>query len=159
MNGKNLTSGTDYRVTYTYVNNTRLLNGTLKKAGSAVDLRYDVIPVETLITVKVTGLNNYTGNNTETTIRIYKNSISSAKVTVNPQIYTGSEIQPGIDQMTVMIGKQELGVGDFEIVSYKNNIKKGTAKVTIRGIGNYGGTKTVSFKIVEKSFSLFDWLF
>ena len=29
--------------------------------------------------------------------------------------------------------------------------KKGTAKVTIRGIGNYGGEKTVTFKINSKS--------
>ncbi len=37
----------------------------------------------------------------------------------------------------------------YEIVpgSYKNNTKKGTAKVMIRGIGEYGGYKEAAFKI------------
>lgn len=152
VNGKVLAEGKDYKVSYTYLNNTRLTNGTLKKAGTKVTQK-DIIPVETLIKVEVDGAGNYTGN-AQTVIRIYKKSIASAKVTVKPQIYTGSEIQPGIDQMTVMIGKEELQVGDYEIVGYTNNIKKGTAKVTIRGIGSYGGTKTVNFKIVQKPFVL-----
>ena len=45
---------------------------------------------------------------------------------------------------------------EYEIISYTNNINKGTAKLTIQGQGNYGGTKTVSFKIKGKSlFKLF----
>lgn len=36
---------------------------------------------------------------------------------------------------------------DFEIVRYENNIKPGTAKVILRGIGTHGGTRTVTFKI------------
>jgi hypothetical protein len=39
---------------------------------------------------------------------------------------------------------------DFEIVGYSKNIKKGTAKVTIRGKYPYGGTKTVNFKIIAR---------
>lgn len=39
--------------------------------------------------------------------------------------------------------------------SYINNIRKGTAKVTLRGIGEYGGLKTVTFKIGAKSVN--DW--
>lgn len=158
VNGKKLAEGTDYKVTYVYTNNTRMVNnGTMKRAGSTVNVKGDIIPVESLITVKITGNGNYRGT-LETTIRVFKNNISTAKITVKPQAYTGREVQPGIDQMTVMIGKKELNVGDYEIVSYKNNIKKGNAEVTIRGIGNYGGTKTVKFKIAEKTFSLFDWI-
>ncbi len=158
VNGKTLALGKDYKVSYTYVNDTRLADGTLKKKGNAVSLQRDVIPVETQIALKVTGMGNYKGT-VQTDIRIYKRSISSAKVTVKPQIYTGSEIQPGIDQMTVKIGRDELQIGDYEIVGYSNNIKKGTAKVTIRGIGNYGGTKTVNFKITQKPFALFKFFF
>lgn len=40
---------------------------------------------------------------------------------------------------------------DYEIESYKNNTKKGIATVTIRGIGRYGGTRTVEFAIVGAS--------
>ena len=48
---------------------------------------------------------------------------------------------------------------DFEIVegSYRNNLKKGTASVTLRGLGEYGGTKTIKFKIGVRGF--FWWLF
>ena len=42
----------------------------------------------------------------------------------------------------------------YEIVpgSYKNNVKKGTAGVAIRGVDNYGGTKTVKFSSGAKGF-------
>ena len=40
---------------------------------------------------------------------------------------------------------------DFEVVSYSQNVKKGVAKVTFKGIGNYGGEKTVTFKITERN--------
>ena len=34
--------------------------------------------------------------------------------------------------------------------SYQKNDKKGKAKVTIRGIGEFGGEKTITFKIKER---------
>lgn len=154
VNGKTLVEGTDYSVSYSYLNDTTLADGTLKTANTTVNLQKDVIPVETLIVVKIQGKGNYKDNTQKTVIRICKKSIASAKVTVRAQTYTGSEIQPGMDQMTVKIGKDELYAGDYEIVGYTNNIKKGTAKVTIRGVDNYGGTKTVNFKIVQKPFIL-----
>ena len=47
---------------------------------------------------------------------------------------------------------QELELGkDFIILSYKNNVNKGTASALLRGIGEYGGVKTVSFKIGQRS--------
>lgn len=41
---------------------------------------------------------------------------------------------------------------DYEIIasSYRNNIKKGTAQVTIRGKGDYAGEKIVKFKITAR---------
>lgn len=66
------------------------------------------------------------------------------------------------DSVTVKIGKETLIFGtDYEIVenSYANNIKKGTATVTIVGKGNYGGTKTVKFKIKAQKLSWFWRLF
>lgn len=42
---------------------------------------------------------------------------------------------------------------DYEIISYTNNIKKGTAKLTIHGLGEYGGTKTVTYKIIAQPMS------
>ncbi len=39
---------------------------------------------------------------------------------------------------------------DFDENSYKNNINKGKATVIVKGTGNYGGTKTVTFTIGSK---------
>ncbi len=41
---------------------------------------------------------------------------------------------------------------DFVVIGYSNNIKKGTAKVTVRGVNGYSGTKTATFKIGSKRF-------
>lgn len=161
VNGKALVTGTDYKVVFVYENDTRLSDGKVKKANTTVG-KTDIVPAETVIRVKISGAGNYTGN-TFTLMRVCQKSISSAKVKVNQQIYTGFEVQPGKDQMTVTLGRATLGTGDYEIVGYENNIKKGTAKVTIRGVGNYGGSKTATFKIVQKPFdlklTLFNFLF
>ena len=78
-----------------------------------------------------------------------------------PQTYTGSQIYlngaTGED-ITAKAGGKTLTYGvDYEILedSYVNNVKKGTASVKIRGINNYGGTKTVKFKIQAKKMESF----
>jgi len=53
----------------------------------------------------------------------------------------------------VTVGGTKLTESEFEIVSCTNNIKKGNATITIKGKGNYGGTKTIRFKIKSKGFS------
>ena len=55
-------------------------------------------------------------------------------------LYTGSKSTP----------KYLIPGTDFEIVSYSNNTKRGTAKVVLKGKGSYAGTKTLSFKIVQR---------
>jgi hypothetical protein len=40
-----------------------------------------------------------------------------------------------------------LGADDFEIMSVSDNRFMGTATVILRGKGEYGGTKTLTFKI------------
>ena len=82
-------------------------------------------------------------------------SIAKAVVKVNDQQYTGKPVEPDKKQITSITLKvngqtRTLGQNDYEIVGYSKNIKKGTAKMTIRGLGEYGGTKTVSFKITAK---------
>ena len=81
-------------------------------------------------------------------------------MTVPVQEYTGKPVTLDGEEITVKIGGETLMCsqngqdGQWEIVpdSYKNNVKKGTASVTIRGLGDYGGTKTVRFKIRAQSF-------
>ena len=79
--------------------------------------------------------------------------ISKAKVTIPAQIYTGKEITLDKNQITVKIGKDILAPENYKIVtdSYKNNVRKGTANVSIKGVGNYGGTKNAKFKIKARS--------
>ena len=86
--------------------------------------------------------------------RITKASISKTAVTVRRQTYTGQEIILDKSDITVRIKGKQVDESQFEIVegSYKNNVKKGTASVTIRGVDNYGGTKTIRFTIKAKGF-------
>ncbi|MGN0308688.1 MAG: hypothetical protein ACI4DN_10795, partial [Lachnospiraceae bacterium] len=88
--------------------------------------------------------------------------IKNAVISIQPQYYTGQPVEI-TDSRQFTAGKlylkingniRELKLGtDFEVVegSYVNNTKKGTARVTFRGIGDFGGTKTVSFKIQQRS--------
>jgi len=57
------------------------------------------------------------------------------------------------DVFTVKSGKDYLKYGeDFEI-SYVNNNAVGTATMTIRGIGEYSGTKNITFRITGTAFN------
>lgn len=154
LNGKVLKAGTDYDKTfaYAYKNQTTLDNGTIRAAGAAVD-KSDIIPAGTVLEVTVSAKGNYTGTKTGE-YRIAQASISSASVSIPKQTYTGQAITPGKDQITVRIKGKPVDAGQYEIVpgSYKNNVRKGTASVTIRGVDNYGGTKTVKFTIRAKGF-------
>ncbi|MCM1268140.1 MAG: Ig-like domain-containing protein [Bacteroidales bacterium] len=144
LNGKALTAGTDYdkAVYYTYESG--------DKAGQRV-LSTDIIPVGTVIGVdiRVSNPRCYQGT-VHGTYRIVRASVANAKVTIPAQEYTGRSIRPKKSQIQVVVNKVPLGDNDYEIVSYENNIKQGTAKITIRGVGGYGGTKTATFKIRKK---------
>ena len=58
--------------------------------------------------------------------------------------YTGYELTPGVN---LTYNKMKLTEGVDYVVSYSNNVEKGTAKIFITGIGNYTGSRTVKFKI------------
>ena len=163
--GKKLKSNTDYhkKVTYTYAKDVEVTQMADKKTtvsvtrlqGEAVDAK-DIIPVGAEITATVTGIKNYAGtedspSTQSATFKFIAGNIAKAKVTVATQTYTGKVVEPTKNDITVKVGKVTLEKTDYEIVGYSNNVKKGTAKVTIRGIGNYGGEKTATFKINSKS--------
>lgn len=78
-------------------------------------------------------------------------SINKATVSaIKDQAYTGKEVKPSV---TVKLGEREriLTAGTDYTVSYKNNIKVGTATAVITGKGNYSGTITQTFKIVKNA--------
>ena len=144
LNGKPLVAGTDYArdIYYTYESGT--------KAGQPV-LSTDIIPVGTVIgvDVKVANPRCYQGT-VHGTYRIVQANISGAKVTISPQEYTGRSIRPKKSQIQVTLNGVLLGNDDYEIVGYENNVNQGNAKITIRGVGGYGGTKTATFKIAKR---------
>ena len=151
-NGKKLASGTDYEKTlvYTYAYNTVLDDGTVRRAGEEVGTA-DIVPADTILVVTAKAKGKYTGE-VSAAYRIVKSNISKAKVSIASQTYTGKEIQLDKAEITVKVSDETLKPEDFVIVSYANNVNKGKASVTIQGVGNYGGTKTATFKIVQKSF-------
>jgi hypothetical protein len=118
----------------------------------------DAVKAGDTITVKVRGVGNYTGTIT-TTYHFATNDIAkSTNVAVQPQTYSGGTvvftedmIQSGALRVTDKTSGKSLVYGtDYIITGYKNNAKKGTATMTIHGIGEaYGGTRDVKFKIVK----------
>ena len=154
VDGKKLTAGKDYEKTpvYTYEADTKLADDIVRKAGEVIQKK-DIIPAGTLLraTVPAKASGNYSGE-ISTTYRITKADIGKATVKIPAQTYTGKKIEPS-DQIKVTLGGQTLAAGtDYEIVSYANNVNKGSASVTLRGIGDCGGTKTVKFTIKGKGF-------
>lgn len=150
---------------------TPVLDGT-KLTSSNYDLKYyvmedgvktektktDIIDSGEVVTLEVTpksasATKTYEGTGT-LTYRIVDADISKAKVSVKAQEYTGKAITlDKADFSSVKVGKDKLVLGkDFEIVagSYTNNVNKGNATVTIKGIGNYSGEKKVTFKITSR---------
>ena len=139
--GKKLKAGTDYEKEISYT----------AEDGSPLT---EPVPAGTVVKVTVTGKGNYTGA-VSTTYRILETGkdISKATFKITQKEYTGSPVILTESDITATINKTtplKLGT-DFVIDGYTNNLKKGTAKVTFRGINGYGGTKTVSFKIGQRS--------
>lgn len=135
---KKLKAGTDFEVvSYTSTNVTEYKD-------TSENLRAN----EYKVTVK--GLNNYSGT-IEIPYRLYETKISKAKfqkVVAQTFDYVGEEGFRPVPEGTYQDVLLELGK-DFT-VSYENNTKAGTAKVIIEGIGDFGGSKKISFKINKR---------
>lgn len=114
-------------------------------------------------TIKVTGIDAGTVNLTAVTvdnltatitINVRAKDINDEAVQVSnisAQTYTGKEITPSFN-VTTSDNKTLRKDTDYT-VSYSDNINAGQAKITIEGIGNYSGTKTVNFEISPKNIS------
>ena len=118
-----LTQNTDY--TLAYANN--------KNAGTAK--------------VTVTGVGNYVGS-AETTFKIVKAKIAKCTLTAKDLTYTGKALKP---KVTVKFGKTTLKTGTDYTLSYSKTLKAiGVATVTVKGKGNFTGTKKLTFNINPK---------
>ena len=98
--------------------------------------------------VKITGKGSYKGSYTEN-FKIVACSIAQATCSrIADQTYSGKAIQP---TFTVSYKNRTLRKGTDYTVSFKDNVKIGTATVIITGKGNFEGTKEITFKITKPS--------
>ncbi|MDO4806479.1 MAG: DUF6273 domain-containing protein, partial [Coriobacteriales bacterium] len=120
--------------------------GRTLREGADYTLSYeDNVKVGTA-TVTVTGVGNYEGT-TQVTFRIVAASLSGAAVSgVSNKTYTG---KPRTQAPTVRVGGRTLKKGTDYKLSYEDNVKAGTATVTVTGVGNYKGSVKKTFKIVK----------
>jgi hypothetical protein len=148
MDGKTLKAGTDYAKEIQYY---ATISGVEKLLTDT-----DIVEVGTEIRVVATGTGSYY-NTVETTYRIVKKDISKASVKVDAKTYTGKEVTLSPKDITITCNKEKLTDADYVIddATYKNNIKKGKATVVIRGVGDYGNSKTITFTIGAKG--IFWW--
>ena len=120
------------------------LNGTVLKVDTDYTVGYaNIINVGTA-KVTITGKGNYTGT-IEKTFKINAYDIADASVTgVEDRYYCGGEVKLAL---VVTAGTRYLSEVSDYTVSYSDNIKVGTAKLTITGKGNYAGQIEKTFKI------------
>ncbi len=172
-NGTKLAAGTDFdrKFIYRYAADTTVQQKTGsgknavtgcvdKAAGSEVEDR-DIIPAGSMIEMTVTGRGNYSGTISEI-YTIAERKITDLKFSVKYDegkssfTYTGKAIRPGKENIKVMMksGKNWVeapnGSDYYTIVSYMNNVNKGTATITVRGKNGYAGTARITFKITAR---------
>lgn len=95
--------------------------------------------------VIITGINNYTGTAMQS-FTISTLDITKAKINAIPnQSYVGASVTP---VPTITYANRQLTNGVDFTVTYSNNNFPGTGKATITGIGNFKGSKELTFKIV-----------
>ena len=132
-NGKTtLTENTDY--TLTYINNTQV--------GEA--------------SIIIKGIGNYTGSVTKNFNIVAPSVTEKTKIdtltfsSISDQEFLGFKITPDI---TIKDKDYTLKKGTDYSLIYSNNINVGTASIDVKGIGNYTGTKKITFKIIAKDIS------
>ncbi|MCR5508831.1 MAG: hypothetical protein K6F34_09095, partial [Lachnospiraceae bacterium] len=150
----------DYTVKYLYgesktVYNTKEKRGIQRKKGNPID-KNDVIIEDTKLCVRITGngANGFNGYREESYTAVnYDLSRLKVKVDDSGKYYTGEPVTVSNEDITFTVPAGQPDI-EFEILehTYKNNIKKGTASVTVKGTGSYGGVKTITFKIGQKRF-------
>lgn len=101
--------------------------------------------------ITVTGINNYQGTVTAS-FTIVPADISTAVISgINQSYnYTGSAITP---TPAVTFGTVTLAVTTDFTVSYAQNVALGTATLTVTGTGNYTGSVSTTFDIIEADLS------
>ena len=132
-------------------------NITLREAGETLILNQDYTATYSnninagTGSVTVTGINNYE-NRLSKNFTIYKRGMGDASIsTIADQEYTGSYITP---TPTITYNGKTLTKEKDYTLKYSNNFDITTrALVTITGTGNFSGSTTKNFKIVQSDIS------
>ncbi len=131
--------------------------GSVLREGEDYEVSYqNNVKVGTAIAV-IAGRGTYTGTKRTAFQIVQKASLKQAQARLefdNPLVYTGGEVKPAGYELTVSAknadGNKEmvtLSEGTDFTVSYKNNIRPGTATVTFEGINGYTGTLKKTYRI------------
>ena len=136
---KTLTENTDYTISYKKVD-----GETTTTVTSPTDAgEYNVV---------VTGKGNYSGTATKG-FTINAASIAGATIAaIADMTYVGVAIEPELT-VTVTLGETQkvLKQGEDYTVAYTDNVSAGTATATITGQGNFTGTNSAKFNIVNQT--------
>ncbi|MCR5268588.1 MAG: InlB B-repeat-containing protein [Lachnospiraceae bacterium] len=114
----------------------------------------------------IAGKGNYKGTK-EQKFRVYKNDISKMTFDkIADHIYTGEQLRPGENDVTIgdisqnevriyadKVRTKPLHMGTDYTLEWGENVKNGNGTVTVKGIGDYGFSKTLTFKIKPKPMS------
>ncbi|MBP5384242.1 MAG: leucine-rich repeat domain-containing protein [Lachnospiraceae bacterium] len=142
QDGKALKAGTDYdAATIEYRFNT--------DTGALIEDKVISADTKVCVVVHAKPGSNYTGTATGY-YRIAQQDIGKLTVNAISKTYTGKDVT--IKPSDIIWKAKGKIIHDVEIEidesSYKNNVKKGKATVTVRGTGpNYCGSKTITFGI------------
>ncbi|MCI8483268.1 MAG: hypothetical protein HFH41_02880 [Lachnospiraceae bacterium] len=137
--------GVTPQVKLTYQNAAEEINSQLVVGRDYVISYANNVAVGTA-TATITGINNYSGSY-RTTFDIYGNMNMATVAEIPTQEYTGSPVTP---VPVISFGGNKLTEGKDYTLEYKNNIERGTATIVITGLGQYTGTKTITFTIARE---------
>ena len=159
---KKLANKKDYTVSYKYANETEIKRTAKKKAcdyvaeaGEAVKAK-DTVPAGTTIIAVIEGKGAYAGKTIEREFRVGYD-LSKASVKINPQTYTGKQIIPSKNDITVKVAGKELKANEYNVtIANVENVKAGTGKIIITGTNTSSKQKVVNFRIVARTLSLMD---
>lgn len=133
-NGKKLKAGKDYKITSVSGNDKSITD-----------------PTTAEITISGVENSNY-GETKIVTYRIAKTLLNKAKVSIQPQKYTGTAVTLSKDQITITYNGETVAASEYKISKITNNNGIGMATVTLNGKGDFAGSKTVKFLILPKIF-------
>lgn len=122
------------------------LKGVTLSAGKDYEVSYsDNVNVGTAHCI-ITGIGEYSGSASKSFTIAPRYFIEAEISNIPDQKWTGSAIEPDV---TVSLGGRELIAGTDYTLSYEDNVDPGSATVYANGNGNYRGTASKFFNIVD----------